>query len=323
MFTERLHRHAKRRESGVILPKVKVDGMAMPYRTDFIDLPDTLDPEVFSLHNMGDGLISREEGRVLTLPSASSLYDACMRMHVIATKSPNPVHKKRYPSVRSGIIFGVGDAVHYWIQNTPTVFGNSRVGWWECSACTRVLYFGKPPMKNCPHCDASTEAMRYKEHHMIVKPPYPMSGHPDLFLELTNGWIVIIEIKTISSALFKALKGPDAVHEFQLLSYMFGMTKDETLPKIPKMTNKFGFVLYVSKEDTGKGNFPMRMYKVNFNSTRADRVKKRLSEYNSGIEGYPTAIPAPKKECLASRWGSYQAKTCPTKDACVRLHNAS
>lgn len=65
-------------------------------------------------------------------PRASSLYSACMRMYVLGTK--HMLKDKSWIGITMRVTYGIGKALHWWIQNTGDVLGNRRRGWFRCLA---------------------------------------------------------------------------------------------------------------------------------------------------------------------------------------------
>ena len=254
-------------------------------------------------------IVAPREVQEVGKPRASSLKKACMRMHVIGTITN--VHIPRYGSFKHKVTFGIGDACHYWAQNTKFLFANRRVGWWRCTACNKVLYFGKPPKAKCSKCGARKEAIVYHEHFMNIK---GVTGHPDLFLEVKKD-LRIAEIKTMSAIQFVKLAAPLVEHEWQLLTYMDGSRVDKALPV--KIDHTVGYLIYLSK-GWHTDMLPIKMYPVVYEPTIVKQIKAKIQSYTDGLKGYPSVLPAPLKACLPD-FTSYTARSCKCKQMCIDL----
>lgn len=247
-------------------------------------------------------------------PRASSLYDACMRMHVIGTKEI--IEMKQYVSLKQRLTYGIGNAVHWWVQNKPFLFGDRRRGWWKCRACGTIIYFGPPPHMTCPYCGAKSEAIVYKEHAISLWGDYPVTGHIDLFFERVSDVLTVAEIKTIDKDWFKELVAPLIEHEWQLNTYLWTCPQDGKLPQ--NIYPKKGYLIYISK-GFHRDQMPVKVFPVKASSKIIGRIKKKLAAYKKGMDDYPASLPAPLDECVASSFGKYRAKTCPALKICQRL----
>lgn len=248
-------------------------------------------------------------------PRASSLYNACMRWHVIGIHTEKKV--KQFNSVRDQLCFGIGFAVQEWIQNSPDVLGDKRRGWWRCVACNKVLYFGAPPKKRCKFCNARPEAILYHEHYMKLPEPWMVTGHPDMWLEPEPSAFQILEIKTLKDDAFDKIKAPLVQHDWQIQTYMWGCELDEKLPvRTDPMT---GFVMYVSKRYATK-ELPYKMFTVPRNDALIQRIKAKLMAFSDGYLNYPDKLPPVHDECLRGGMAGYRAKTCVCKKECFAFY---
>lgn len=248
-------------------------------------------------------------------PRASGLMDACMRFHVIGLHTDKKV--RQYNSVRVKLLFGIGFAVQEWIQNTPHVLGDNRRGWWRCTACNKVVYFGAPPKKRCQFCDARPEAIRYHEHFMKLPAPWMVTGHPDMWIEPAPHVFQILEIKTMKDDDFDKLKAPLIQHDWQIQLYMWGCELDERLPV--KTDPMVGHVMYVSKRFSTK-ELPYKMFTVHRNDALLQRAKAKLMEFSDGYLNYPDQLPPPHPECLRGSMASYRPKNCVCKKECFAAY---
>jgi len=245
-------------------------------------------------------------------PRASSILVSCIRMHVIGTV--NKIQKKEWSSARSRVLFGYGNAYHYWIQNKPDFYGRRRIGWWKCQACQKVMFFGFPPKQPCGHCGAAREAGVYHEHHMDLNGAHPMSGHPDLFLDV-NGLIRVNELKSINGEEFEKLKGVKAEHEAQTQTYMWGCGLDKSIPI--KIDTQVGYVTYISKKYRTK-TLPFKMFRIKKNAAILRTIKAKARSYRVGVEDYPKYLPELDSQCASHNLRNYKAKVCPCREECLK-----
>lgn len=246
-------------------------------------------------------------------PRASSLYKACMRMHVLATRFKKS--KKSVVGLKSKLTYGFGNAIHGWVQNTPDIFGDRRLGWWQCLACGKIMYFGTPPKKACRHCGAHQRAARYFEHFMDLSDPYPATSHADLFIKHSSGVNRVIELKTISGDQFPKLKSPVIDHVWQLVLSMWGSNFDKNLPI--KVDRKLGYVIYFSKKEHAD-MFPIKMFPVPAEPALVRRIKKKLVLYREGMADFPKSLPPPDSTCAKSNFTNYKSRSCPTRKECLK-----
>jgi len=261
-------------------------------------------------------LDSSPDGFPIVYPRASDLYKGCIRMYVLG--SHLRFKKSSFTNAGSRLTFMIGEAVHKEIQNTTFVFGNKRIGWWKCRAC-KSCFFGLPPNTNCLSCGAHFEAFEYKEHSMFLTSPVYLSGHPDLFLLLDDGTVVVIEIKTIAKKYFDKLISPQVEHEWQVLSYMWGLNQDSSMP-IP-IRSDIGFVLYVCKTHVSSG-MPMKMFPVNGKSKVIGRIVEKLEVFKLAYDSYPKGLPDIHPLCQRSNFSSWQTRNCPCYKQCMEFYHA-
>ena len=259
-------------------------------------------------------LHTNQEDQFIGLPRASSLYKACMRMHVLGTKLKRV--QREYLTLRERLVFGFGNAIHYWIQNSRDVFGDKRYGWWRCSACGERLYFGPPPAiklkkHRCPKCKAAEEAIVYDEHALRIKDPYYVTGHPDMFL-LFDTVLRVVELKTIRGDVFSGLIVPLIEHVWQVHAYMWGL-EQKPIQKADFDLSK-AYIVYISKI-VRPGEFPIKSFTVERDERIMKRIFDKLDLYKNGMQDYPKNLP-PKNKVCARNQGCYEARTCPVVIEC-------
>jgi len=286
--------------------------MEPPSDTDIPDLPEGLSPQAAAAEFLE--LSTDVERHVVGWPRASSLYKACMRLHVLGTRSAS--EKKAYVDFKSKMIYGLGNAWHYWIQNSPEMFGDRRQGWWKCSACGRVLYFGGPPRKNCTNCGARKEAIVYREHTLKSK-KLMVTGHPDLFLLRYPGTpLRVVELKSLSGDLYPKLIAPDIEHQWQIETYMMACSVDKNLPV--ETDREIGYIGYFSKKPIAN-DLGVKFFTHKTSRPLVNRIKAKLKTFRDGLKNYPEDLPQPVSACSNSNFTSYHAKMCPCKQECLTL----
>jgi hypothetical protein len=278
---------------------------------------ELVDPEALAAHVIRMRAEKIKAYRI-GLPRASSLLQSCIRMHVIGARER--LHKEEWSTVRGRLLFGYGNAYHYWVQNTPDVFGDDRVGWWKCLACGKVRYFGAAPTKKCRHCGASAHATVYQEHHLLLKGEYPVSGHPDMFLRRPGPFYRVTELKTINKEDFVKLIAPLADHDTQTQTYMWGCAQDKRLPV--QIDPEIGYILYICKAHLVK-NLPFKMFSIRRNPQTVRRIEEKLATFRAGYQSYPDNVPAPITECEAGEFRNWRAKQCPARVQCIKMAEES
>jgi hypothetical protein len=261
------------------------------------------------------------EEKIITWPRASSLFKNCMRMHVIGDALGKKM--KDYNSLKERMMYFIGNAVHYQLQNFPEILGERRRGWWKCLACRKVLYFGGPPKTKCPHCGAYPEAIVYHEHAIRgvkddTDDPFLVTGHTDMFLPKKKSDLLrVTEFKTIGSEDFDKLQSPLIENEWQAQTYMWSCSLD---PKLPvKIDQEVGYILYVCKRHRVK-DLPIKMFKVHRNEEMIKRIKEKLDQFRVGRANYPNQLPPPDDRCLRGGMQSYMTKSCVVKEECIKAY---
>jgi len=279
---------------------------------------DIKDPEALAFYHTRPKF-KQTQGQEVSFPRASSLYDSCMRMHVIACKEKKKYYRTESISPNMSMIFEMGNAVHYLIQNTPVFFGSRRIGLWRCLACNKILYWGRPPTKKCPCCGASKEAIFYSEHMFNPAPPLYCGGHTDLWLHINGGKPRVLDVKTMKDDFFDSLKAPIAANEFQIQTYMLIAEHDKFLKT--RVDTKSGYLFYVGKK-IRQGGMPYKMFHVRQTEASRKSVMKILNAFKSGYDNYPNKLPDLLKDCAGKAFMSWKAKQCPCLTECTRFHEA-
>lgn len=242
-------------------------------------------------------------------PRASGLYKDCMRQLVLCTVHDVPLVSWVDYSLK--IVFEIGNAVHYWTQNTPILFGNNRFGFWECLSCGRVSTFGTVP-SGCGGCGASHKALVYREYSLSMDTPFYITGHPDLFRKGENGYFHVVEIKTIDGNLFDNLVAPNIEHVWQVHVYMWACARTKLGSGI-NISPNLGYITYISKTRKTKV-LPTKTFPVKYDSFVMNTIKKKLREYKVAIDG--GELPPVNQLCLNANFDNYLARGCPVISKC-------
>lgn len=264
---------------------------------------------------------ANKELKVIGSPRASSVYKECVRLNVIGTKLSR--RKTDWVSVQSKVTFGLGNALHSYVQNSPEVFGDRRLGFWKCLACGKIRYFGKPPRAQCDKCGARVEATIYEEYTLQVESPVIVSGHPDLFLDCGKNRMRVLELKSMKKENFLELRYPLVDHVWQILTYMRLCNRSKRPPP-QKVDEKVGYILYVSKGQTANNVLPYKMFPIVYDESTFRLIVDRLLLYKKGIQQYPKSLPECHKDCMSkdktkmNDFG-YRAKACPVLQECKRF----
>jgi hypothetical protein len=247
----------------------------------------------------------------ISIPRASTLYDACIRMHVLAKKYE--IKKSEYVNIGNKITFGIGNAVHSHAQNTGFLFGNRRIGIWECVSCKHKTW-GVFPKTACKKCGCDDPV--YKEYDNVVKSPYTFSFHIDMFLNIEDK-IRVVELKTINKDGFDDLLMPLGKHDAQVNMYLLGCSLDLFLKEKVKVDTEMGYILYLSKGSCGK-EIPCKAFEVHRNQHMQEAIAEKLYAYMDGINSFPEKLPDLKPLCQSTSFSCYEAKTCPVVDHCKK-----
>jgi len=267
--------------------------------------PEAKASELVSVHG-------KKETRKISFPRASSLYNACMRQHVLCTVTAAEVTSELF--LASKIVYGFGNAIHFWLQNSPDMLGDNRIGWWRCASCGKVLYFGKPPKSGCSYCGGSRNAILYKEHFMRINGRFKVTGHPDMFFQTQGQRVRVMEFKTMEGGAFEGLKAPLVEHVWQVGTYVRFLKEDSRMPV--KVDDRYGAILYITKRFKS-GQFPAKLFAVELTDALSARIEGKLGEFAKGLERAPDWLPDPHAECRTHGFRNYRAKSCPCRQECL------
>lgn len=274
-----------------------------------VDDPDT-EGDTAALASHFSNFASQEEERLIGKPRASGLYSACIRKHVLGTLFNRK--EKSYVSFKDKILFGYGNAIHYWLQNTPDIFGDRRLGWWECSACKKTVKFGRFPERETCKCGAHRDAFVYREH--VLQEEF-FSGHPDMFLDCGDGIARVAEFKSINGSDFENLTVPLINNVWQLSSYMDRCSRDKSLPI--RIDGSKGYLFYITKR-LKKEVFPLKGFVVKRDPDLLSRINQKIDQYAKAIKSRSLdQLPELDMACQRNPQ-SYQARNCAVQYECFK-----
>lgn len=261
-------------------------------------------------------ITSIKENKIVFYPRASSIYDECMRMHVLCTKLDKK--KTDWINVQLGATFAIGNSVHTWLQNDKRVLRGRQVGYWKCLACHKISDFGLFPQNRCS-CKANLSAYVYEEFSLKMDHPIRVTGHPDMFLDKGHGIIRVAEFKTMKRDEFVTLIHPLVKHVWQIMIYMRLCNRVKDPPPI-KIDESMGYIIYVCKEHTDSNTLPYKVFPVRFNRDTFKLILDKLLDYQKGVDEFPFATPVVHKDCSGYRgFNVYRANRCPVKNECMMM----
>jgi len=260
-------------------------------------------------------LVGRQDKVTIGAPRASEIYSDCMRKRVLG--KIYHLEETRNIGIGGNITFGLGTAVHNYLQDSNWIFGPEKRGFWECMACGRISPFGPFPNGKCS-CDSRKTAYRYKEFGARIKEPVEFTLHIDMFIE-QGSQLNLYEFKTMSGKDFNTLESPLASHVYQVHCYMYACTKFRK--RIFKnLDYKHAYILYISKKHVVKG-IPLKLFCVNIDDKITAAIVEKLMLYKKGISSFPDNLPNCVKRCNAPQYNTYSAKICPAMQKCFEFYN--
>lgn len=281
-------------------------------KTNLSDIEKIGNPEAITTQLLDVNNIQKDK-RVI-YPRASGIYRDCMRAYALGNLKK--LKAKEFISFSRQLTFDIGNAIHEWLQNSPDYFGDQRRGYWKCLSCNYVTYFSKPRVTPCPKCGANPTAFKYEEALLILREPYNISGHPDLFIEPEHapGSMRIVEFKTMDGDKFASLKAPLVEHMWQVNAYMWMCQEDPIL--IPtNIDSQLAYIVYISKKEK-QGMLPMKTFLVKRNLEIITEIKEKLAVFNQAIKAKQP--PEPLLECIKTGFNGWSSRYCPVKEHCKK-----
>lgn len=146
---------------------------------------------------------------------ASQMFYLCPKRVILDLLFPEHVSGIE-TNIEAQRIFGIGHAVHEWVQNKWLGPAGIIFGKWQCYACDSKTKGFMP--ERCPVCDAPRRKLFYVERKLRDR-SLNLVGHADGVTKLMKKK-AILEVKTINPDGFKKLKQPLPAHYYQVNVYM-------------------------------------------------------------------------------------------------------
>jgi hypothetical protein len=211
--------------------------------------------------------------------------------------------------------FDLGSAMHHWIQNKSSYFGNNLLGYWVCRACSNRRRFGVRPDKSCEFCGASHNATEYMEYAFRLQHPHYVSARVDAIIKVEDKYR-FGEIKTYS----KPIEGPNGRDVAQLAAYMWYSKYDESDTKLPiEIDRSVGYLIYFSKMFSFGA--PIKTFPVRLTKPLIDPLRTKVKECADGVDA--GILPKPLDVCMGSDWQSSKADKCHSKVSCKSFYDQS
>lgn len=273
---------------------------------DYLSMLDNIDDPVAVTNNLMNAQ-PRVKYKGYNYMRMSEIDRACPREWVIGYRKTQKV--KDVARFANLVVMDLGSALHWWLQNTPTYFGDKRIGYWKCIACGNTR-FGAPPTTACEVCGAKPSAFFYDEYMFRLKEPFRVVGKLDMILAI-GGKYRAVEIK--SHAGNRPI--PQGAHISQLCGYIHYCQNDPNIP-VP-IDPSIGYLVYINKNFSYSQ--PILSYPIRPTKTVIEKLDSKVSAYTHGtITG---ELPLPLNDCVGSNWTSSRAKNCPMRTLCKKLYS--
>jgi len=253
----------------------------------------------------------------------SSIGGICPREEVLCAKEN--VIRRDVISPDLGMVFEMGHAIHWVMQNRILGPTGRLVGSWRCTWCGEVYGSFKDGMVTCPErcerCgaiaggeprpngkpDKSVKANAFfYEEQWVGDYKYKIGGHSDGFFvdgdpeNYKKDDVVVLEFKSASDkSFYKYVSAPDFMHVIQCQCYMWltGFRRAK--------------IIYVNKAKFGMDS--IKQHDVKYDPETVTKIQSAIKEIRAGIVGGP--VPGRKAcetdTCSRAR-GCKVSKTCFT-----------
>ncbi|MBF0554012.1 MAG: hypothetical protein HQK96_05565 [Nitrospirae bacterium] len=185
----------------------------------------------------------------------------------ILAKKMGEVLPKDDISKRLFLTFGIGHAVHWFLQNLITSQKKKIFGNWKGEMCGHKFMDIDPI--SCPVCDkkpALVQKFIYQEPYLFYGDgeKVQIGGHPDVIkiVDAEDPWMAFVtDIKTINDMGFDRVKsnGPHINHIVQVAMYMFLLRQyTKKIECLKKIGDIHGRVYYLNKNDSSEIEFGIK-----------------------------------------------------------------
>lgn len=290
--------------------KLRVDD-ASPDVTSNLDVLDKVRDPVALTHSILNTGTEVRKRKYLYL-RLSEIDGACAREWVIGQhRDTIRLDRVAFANVCA---MELGSALHWWLQNNKTFFGDRLVGYWKCSACGSRRRFGVKPVDPCEFCGASHNATFYSEYMFRLDRPYRVVGKTDGILGVGSGVYRFAEIKSYG----KPIDRPEGAHVAQLASYMWFSQFDESDDKPPiEIDRSVGYLIYFSK---------MFNYRAPVKTFPVVVTERMIAPYRAKAEAYTTGVrdgvlPPVLTVCSRGQFATGRPVKCPVMDQCKDFYD--
>lgn len=249
-----------------------------------------------------------------TIFRASSIPYLCPREEVIC--GLEGTERLREVEEDLGLTFGVGKAVHWWLQNE--VFAPMLCGRWKCLDCAAVhenaegygsgSWVPRPAVCGLPRAfveldgTARISVCQGQEflflETQIVDRDLGISGHPDGELVYQeNGARVVLEVKTMNVFKFEKARGPEPEHREQATIY-------------GKLTSRPWILVLVMVKHLEKVTTTFRPWLFRYDERLMGEIRRRVESIREGL----ATATLPRRICYTST--CERARKCPVAKTC-------
>lgn len=212
------------------------------------------------------------------------------------------------------VVWVLGRAAEHHVRSQFILaHGRHRViGRWSCVCGETVIDGRGNHTKLCPRCGKDLNV--YLEL-TLNDPASGIVGNADLIFDGADGWIEVVEIKSIKKDDFEKLTGPTPTHSLQCMSYV--RLLKASMPGVKVR----GRVLYVAKDYVSPKTSPYKEYALpNSGPTETTGpVLDALFESAKDTQAHKKARTYPARLSVCASPHSTRAKNCIACNLCFSL----
>lgn len=243
-----------------------------------------------------------------------------------------PARGDSAPSLASVIPLVLGSGIHHGLQNE--LLSDMLLGRWKCNECGQETKTNKLTAKpiECNYSVFNSHGLLVGEcgstdftyiEETLAETEGLIAGHPDGYLKLKSGEVVLLEVKTIGLGPHKSLdKGPLEAHVLQANTYLHlgQMRHSNECAEFERGERKLAdifpdvmrcVILYVIKHEHGLRVF--RQFTIEYNSAAIEETLAKLREAAKFKKG----DTLPERICDSEKCKT--AKYCPMTRLCFSV----
>ena len=244
----------------------------------------------------------------------SSLIGMCPRQATLARIYSTGQRAYRSTSGYDRIVWAIGRSVERHIRDTLiTKFGQTNVfGGWTCPGKHEIIWGTFP--SNAPLCPQCRLQRNVYVEADLKDDELGITGHPDLIV-IINGWMVVVEIKSMTSVDWNKLTAPKGDHVFQAGSYR------HLLARKGFRVHRNVIVIVATKDYSFKRSVsPYKEFHMDVTVTQMQTMFDRAFEQAAMVKSAALAqVPPPRDPSVCSGIGSTTANACPHAHICFSL----